>query len=816
MSFRDCIQSAVETGRVTERKGAIALAEYDAKLGERIAAGDSPIAADLAGAAAAVEHTTSLTSANRWKRINEMQRAHEIHTRLQGAKEPWRELEKIMEEVEYTHASVRGTAMAGLDAFMEKFSPKKGGLVNPVEDLRDVVRGAYGDAVSPEARAMADAVIGTREMLRKWANMYGTSIPENANARLPQTHDMFKVSRVTEEEWVNDHLRTLDWNTMKFHGKLVPEADRAEILGRTYRGIVNDGFDRGDVAQLHKPGLASRLNRDRFLYYKDADAYIAMAEKYGRGNLYEQTIGMVEAMSKDIATLKVFGPSADSMKEFTKRSGEARAAELNNARPAGKKTVVKKMERAVSVFDDMYKIHSWHSVSGDGNWAVATFSTIRTLATNAMLGSSLWANMFGDLANAQVMKHVLNMPEIKVLSSYLDNWTSGAEGRMDAARAGVIAENYISQALGVIRYLGALEGPHIARRISDVTYRLTLASYHTQMIRNALGKEVQGVFAKYRKVPFDQLPFASNMTERGITPEDWDAFRATGLYTYNGATFLRPMDMFQAGDDAAKKVATKFSNMMQEYIRAMVPDTSLRSQRALGGAADQNSVMAQAWRGLTALMSFPLAIHYNQLQRIAHIPGIRNKLKFGAVYAVAMMMAGALITQTKAIISGQNPHDMRLTDDNGHLNDFWFRSFVNGGTMGLFGDLIFDNVNFANSRLFKAGPVEKYISSGLALTVGNLLDASGNALKGAGLLEGEQKDLKLGSDFAKFVSANIPDLWWAKLAIDRAFGDALEQKMDPAGWDRKQQWVQENVPHGRWWEPGQSPEAPNLATAVGD
>lgn len=795
MSFRDCIQSALAAGRLSAKKADEAFAAYDEAF-ERARLDEPEGVADTLAAKAVLEEITTLKAAKRHERMATMQRSHEIYTRLMGSKDPAEELQNIVTDLEMAQQTVRSIAMANLDRLMTKYGPRLAGLrVNT--DQEDVVFAAYGNKASPEAKAHADSILETWRTLSQWANMYGANIVENPNARLPQTQEAVKVRAYTEDEFVDDHLRNADWEIMWFQGKAIPVDKREEILRHTFQGIVSDGFDRPEIAQMQAPGLATRLNRDRFIYYKDAESYIAMQRKYGAGTLYEQTINMVESLAKDIALLKVFGPAADSMREFTKRTALKRAADLNLARPTDKRTLVDKMKRQVELFDDEVKIHSWHVVSADGNLLVQSFGAVRNVAVSALLGSSFIPNLAGDLANAAAMRHVMNMPEVSVFRSYSKEFFSRKRTKMEAAQLGVVMESMISLAQGRARYFGALDGPTSVRRFTDVFYRLGLANHHTQMIRNAQGKQLMGLWANHADEAFDDLAFAPFLIERGITKEDWDAFRATPLTDIRGAKFLVPRQMFLQGD---KVVAQKFSDALQLFIRTQVPDASLRSRRAMGEFVDPNSAAGQSIRTLGSLFAFPVTIWYNQLHRIHNAPNIRDKLVFGARYVTAMTLAGLGIIQARAIITGQEFHD--VTDA-----DTWGKALIAGGGFGIVGDLLLNSINMSNSARPYSNPTMEFLDRARQLTVGNAWKAA----------FGDEPPTRndVAADAARLIDAAVPDLWYAKLLFNRAIKDDLMQTLDPSGWQRRQRYLREHE-EGSWWAPGGEPQAPNLATAIGD
>lgn len=819
MSWRDCIQSAIDSGRISAAKGGRAFEAFDEAYDETIAGGATEGEAVMRAADLAVERITELNKGKRWARINEMQRQHEIYQRLMKAPDPRRELENLMNDADLSYDTVRGFAMANLDRLLMKYKPRKGGLHIPTDGLDGIVRAAYKEGGTPEDKELFEAIFEAQEILRKEANMYGASIPENPNRRLAQTHDQKLVQAVQKETWVEDHMRTLDWEIMRFEGKNIPVDKREEVLERVYDGIVNDGAGRGNPAQNQQGSLATRLARDRFLYYKDADSYIAMQKKYGRGNLYEQTIGLIDHMSMEISLLKHFGPSPDTAKEFAKRVGRERAAEINNSRAPGKRTVVQKYDDyAREVFDEMYAIHTRKIGAPDGNLMAQTFSTLRTLAVSAKLGGVFIPTVFGDIANARVARLVMNLPEVRVIRSYFGNFVPTKAKTEEAIRAGIIFENGISLAFNRQRYFGALDGPHWARRWSDITYRTGLAAHATQVGRNAAGKEFMGVLAQYKDTPFDDLAFAPLLIENGITREDWDTFRATPLYQFGGATWLRPIDMWSAGDDTAKKVAEKFQNAMQLYIRTAVPEPTLRSRVAMGEAWAPNAFRTQVFRTMTSLLSFPVSIYFNQLRRIADAPRLRDKLNYGARYFAWMTAGGMFITQAKALANGQELYNMDPTlalEDFPRFADFYGRALLNGGSLGILGDFVFNNINLSNSSYRPGNPTAEYLKTLHKLTLDNMIDAGHALLYDRGSIDTPPDELDVGRDTLRFLDANVPDLWYAKLIWQRALTDDMFERADPAGWQRYQRYLQEHE-EGMWWEPGEEPTAPNLETAVSD
>jgi hypothetical protein len=794
MSFRDCISSAVATGRVSEAKGDTAKAAYDAAIAKHIAAGLSAGDAALQAAKEATEAITKTTRERRWQKVNEIQRAHEIHTALKNADDPSAAIDQLMRDLELSYESVMGYAMANLDEFLVEYAPTVAGLRRPTAGLEDIPRAAYGQVTDAAAVKKANAIQQTMESLRLLANRYGANIPDNPNNRMFQTHDAVRVAAVSEDKWVGDHMAegVLDWGLMQYRGEKIEPGAREEILRRVYRGIISDGYDDVATAQTQGVTLANRLNRDRFLYYASGDAWNAMQKAYGAGNVHQQIIGMIDAMAKDISLLMKFGPNPEAMKAFTKKEALAKGAELDANAGANKRAELNKVRRRLAVMDDEYNIHARHVPTLEGNWAVQAWTTLPKLAVNALLGSIFIPSFISDSFNARAVNNLFNMPTAKAFREYFSELRTTPEAKQEAINAGVIFEHGISIATNRIRYLGIMDGPAWIRNVGEFTYRAGLTSMHTQVARNAAGKSFQSVLYGARNTDFDDLPFAPFLVENGVTKADWDAMRTTPVYEWNGAKVLRPVDLWRSGNNEA---GLRFSNAMQQYIRSRVVDPSLRTRAAMGEAIDPNTVKGQAWRTVTSLTSFPIEFFFNHMRRIA---AADNKMELMAKYFAWMTVGGMFITNTKAVVNGQNPY--LGFDEEGNFNpatarglDFLGRSVVNGGSLGILGDTLFNTINIANSGYRPGNPTEEYIESLLKLTLGNAQQAAAG------------DETKIAADVYDFADKNVPDFWQTKLLVRRYITDEWLREADPAAWERKKKYEVEHA-EGSWWGMGDDPE----------
>jgi hypothetical protein len=800
MSFKLCIQNAIAAGSLSEEKGRNVMDEFDRALEQARLDGMEEGAAHGHAADEAFKATTKLNADKRVQKIHQMQRASELWDRLHRTDKPNSEMINVLQDLDLNYRSVQGMLRARLNGLIEKYSPKKAGWQLPVRDLDNIVYESYeasrgrGD---PESQQLADAIKDTIETARNWANMYGATIEPNPHYIIPQKQDAVKARAVSEDTWVRDHLEHSDWSIMRSRGLPIPPAQREQILREMWRGIISDGFDDPAARQTRGITLINRLDRDRFLYYKDAGSWLAMQKKYGTGNVYEQIIHLTDSMARDISLLKVLGPNPDSMKEFVKAAAGHRASEIDIAANPGKRVAVDAVERKFTLYDNMYKLFTHKIASTQGNWGVNLIATVRTVAANAMLGGSLIPSVGGDLANSKTAAMLFKVPEMKIMREYLDGWVDTRETRNELAVAGITIENALPMIYDSNRFYANQGGAQWAHRMGDIVYRMGLAQRHTTIIRDANAKLLMGQFANMSGRSFDDLPFAGALAEVGVTEKDWNAFRATPHYEIKGARFLRPIDMWEAGTITEKKAAEKFQNFLNLYLRTAVPSPDLRVRVAMGEAIDPNSMMGQLARTFTSLTAFSTSILFGPLKRIAAAPGIINKSKLIGAYGGYTFMAGAAITQIKAMLyQGQNPYSY---DD----PEFYMKALLNGGTFGILGDFVANNTDLTHGNFLQIGsPLTDALGKVAKLTVMNPVH------------EFQGKETHFAKDAMDALATAVPNFWYTRLLFEREVKDYLMQEGDPAAYARRQQYLQQHK-EGMWWEPGQQPTSPDLTTVGG-
>lgn len=808
MSFKDCITTAHTTGTISEKKMQEVHKAYDDALLRAADEGLSGGAANDFAAMEAVKHVEKRTADKRWQRINQMRRTHELHQMFKGSNRFQHDVDKLTRKILASKNTELGRAQKRFVKNLEKYRPRAAGFWHPSGGMSDIVRAAYGGTVkSQEVKELATEALDTIEYLRKRANAFGASIAENPNRRLPQMHDRLKIKNAGRAKWVSDHLPpegqpdVLDWDVMEYDGKYIPKDQRERILSTVWDTIVTEGDSKLEPGRTHNFGtLATELSRERFLYYKTADSWLQMQEQYGRGNVFQQFVGQMESMAAHIATMKHLGPNPDAGLGFVKNTIHARAAELEVAKGGGPGRSYKSIgDTAVTSLQDQYNILSRRVLNGEENWSAMAPAIIRDLFGTAATSASTLSAVPGDLGMMAHIALVNRMPAINLLGEYLKLALPGRAGARRAIQSGLGAESATSFASGYQRYFGPMAGNAVSRRISDVTFRMNLLTPHTQMAKWSWGIELMQAFANHRGVSFDSLPVASFLSRYGITDKDWDVFRQTPVFEPDSSHMLRPNDLFDRATSAAeRRIADKFQDMIMDSTNLAVPTADLRTMSSIGHGSTPGTLNGEVLRTWGRLKTFPVMTYTLHLRDMMERASGRGRLAYFGSFLLTTVLAGAFITQLKALAAGRDPEDMTSAA-------FWGKSLIAGGTLGLLGDITYNGI----SSIF-GGPVTDGIDD-----IRNLVIESG------AMLGGDPKANPSG-EAIEVLRKNIPvqNIWQVRLLAQRAMWDEALRYADPQAYRRKEQFerrrVKENGNRSFWPQGSGMPERlPGMSSVIG-
>ena len=820
MSFKACIDRALAEKRIKGEKAEQAHRLYDAFFDENRAAGMGEAqAADDAAARATRRFEIEAIEAKRRTRyeIEAIQRGVKRIKAYEGSNPG----DALQEMVQYANRStaggdfyhtaemLEGMGHTKLNELIAEYQPRKAGLHRPKAGQADLLDELFGRSTgNTSAREMAAAWTETAELYRRLFREAGGSLMELKDWRLPQNQDPRAVNAVAPDVWAQDHMNWLDWDAMRHPdpGARIAAADRMDVLKEVYETLRTDGANKLDAATTQRRGAGNRLHAHRFLIFKDAQAWTAMNAKYGKGTVYDAMIGHVQTMSRDVALLQVFGPNPNAAREALKQAAMREAAE--KVKGEKRQKLVDKTRRAVETFDEMFVRATNSEPLGEDAPAAHFMSSVRNFLTSTLLGSSVLAAAPGDLFTAGLTMQAQGLPGMRVVSRYLQLMAPGStEWQQIAIRNGLVAEQATNMTYGLSRFVGAVTGSEVSRRMSDTVMRASLMSRHTQSIRHAFGLEMQGMLADSAHLTHDAVPFKRFLDNHGITPAEWDMIRSTPLHEPKpGAKFLRWTDIADRTDlDPMRRqqVATKFGNAVLAERDFAVPNVSLKAQALVKGRARAGTIGGEIVKSALFLKNFTLTIIQTHLVRMLDGNTDMGRWGYGVAYMTGMLATGAMALQMNEVASGRDPLDM--TDPK-----FMLAAMLKGGGLGVFGDLAFADVNkygrdFGDIIL---GPEANLATDIYRLTLGNARD----------LATGENTEF--WADMTQFAQRYNPtNVWQLKLIARRLLWDQIMAEVDPeaqAAFARFERKRRKEFDQEHWWRAGRTvpDRAPDFAATV--
>lgn len=242
----------------------------------------------------------------------------------------------------------------------------------------------------------------------------------------------------------------------------------------------------------------------------------------------------------------------------------------------------------------------------------------------------------------------------------------------------------------------------------------------------------------------------------------------------------------------------------ESKLAVLSPDISTRASVQQG--TNTGTLGGELLRSMMLFKSFPVSIVQKHLRRIRSIPTTGGKSAYSVAMLTNLTLMGAVVIQLKDMIYGKDPRDMTTAK-------FWTAAFMQGGGIGIFGDLLYTGLGGANragqaNYQSFAGPVLGTAIDAVDLTLGNV----GAALRG--------EETFFGADSIRFARGNTPfvNLWYVRAAIDHMIIHDLQEQVSPGYLRRMRQRTHKDWGQEYWWDPGEGlPErSPNIEAITGD
>ncbi len=702
----------------------------------------------------------------------------------------------------------KGYFSKDLIGLMEKFRSKIPGgldlkLSTRVRDVRDLVKGIYGEAIeNAEIAAMAKTYSAASKSMIKYMRELGAPA-RFAENWVPQSWDRTLVKAAGEKEFIEQMVSSLDMS--KTNGGFVDEAAFRAYLKETYDDIVTNGLSRAvrentiNVEEALGAG-GGGLFRERSFQFKNADAFLAAHDKFGQGDLFENMIKQIDHASRELALIRTFGPNYTST--FTRLNHVGLEAQIKGEAKS----------RFWASNQNLFNFLTGN-VNGDAPTtpsAIAdALASIRIAKLGASLGSSLLSSV-SDLGTTIAAAKLVGASIPKIMKNYVKLFVGNKAARLEAAAMGNVIDGIITNVGQVARSMAeqdVVRGSifsgvrEFATRGTEAVVRLGGLTRHTQAIKNAFEMAVNIEYGSYSHLSFKDIPKGAKrwLDTTGITESDWKVLRAA--YDKEGG-FIEP------GKIADMNVLEKWLSSVNAATRIAVPEPSTLVHTILGGNLAKNTWYSELLKGITQMKSYVLSVGIIQSQLLRNnilLATKGSKLGHMVAYMASSVPLAMLGIQLKELAAGKNARD---------FSDPKLYAEASLQVSSLPGDLLQQFINASSPK-----DLVNYVGG----TVPTLTASAMFHLYAAnkGYMKGDEKAARanLARTIDDFKKALLPgqNLWYTKLATDRLVFDQLQKLVDPyaqQAYIRGQQRLRKRTGQEYWWEKGEV--APSSFPTISD
>jgi hypothetical protein len=664
--------------------------------------------------------------------------------------------------------------MAKFAEGLSTFRTRMLGLSQDEESLNMFIKAVYGETVGdPKIQKIAKDWAELAEDLRVDFNSKGGSISKNENWLFPQNHDMRLIKNAGPEEWKAFISNKLDRPKMlDDNGKPLTDAQIDEGLDYVYQTIATGGMNKAKGLTVPR-GLGSKLSRkgseQRFLFFKDADSWIAYQNKFGKGDVLTTLSDHIQGRATDIAMVQTLGTNPRVMYDALKF--QAKKIQVDRGKPIG--------EASLSMLDAVYKTVSGEINGGQMVNLADGMQFVRNLQVASKLGGATLSS-FTDIATASLTAHYNNIPMTKVFKRHMSMLTASEEDKILLARMGLALDSWYGRAHSANRFSDTY-GTGASAKTAEAVLRLSGLEAWTESGRKAFGIEFAGMLSDNFGKTVDELhPSVQRAFKTyGINKQDWDSFRNT-----------KPLEMMgtKVADLMADK-SMKFHAMILQETDFAVPTPGARERAIATGGLERGTVWGQISRSAMMIKSFPITMATTHLYRGATQATMGGRVQYLGALLGSTTLLGAFALQVKDVAAGRETRDMDAS--------FWVSAFVQGGGASLAADFVVSDVNKYGKGFVEslAGPMGSLVNDTFNLTIGNVRQA----------IAGDETNV-LG-EATKFIEDITPGVWQTQLLMDSMF-DNIRMMADPnfeKSLSSVRQKRMKEYGQGYWWEPGQTP-----------
>jgi hypothetical protein len=681
-----------------------------------------------------------------------------------------------------------------------------------------------GSTANPLAKQFAKAINKSVELGRTRHNQFGGNVAKIKGNYLPQPHNVVKIGRVSQDQWINDILPKLDLERM-INNKTARSFTREELvleLPSVYDAIRTEGVSRLQPGTRMGSTMTANKRLDhRFLVFKDAESYMAYQAKYGDEDVISTIYQHLESISRDTAMMRALGPNPNSGWRFLQDLIRVETKDL----PTKKQLAIRSK---IEGLENLYLAHSGRLNSATDKWVANMFAGLRHYLTSAVIGSATLlaqSDFFFTRTTSKFLRLPAYIANRKTLTLLKEGLKRDKTWSKIAIRSGLIGEHWSTIASAANRYIIDTDAPILAKMFSDATLRASGLSHLTQAGRWSFGMEFMGFLgdnfnknwkqlaAKTKKSKLDtygNLDFTKTLEIYGIREGDWDIVRKTKLYDAaiddpnikpGQALFFKPSDLLKRNDitpEYANLLHARIMEMIFTEIDHAIPTASMRGRATVMGKNKPGTFTGELMASGLMFKNFAIAIGFTHILRGLRQTGLKGKAGYLVPFLIGTTLMNAYSHEMREILKGRDLVNFKNMNFE-QQKDYWLARIIGGGGLGIFGDLIYSEAEGEN---FGTDITDALL--GLPVAFGkdtfSLLTEPLKYFPGG-------DDPNVGNELSKYIKKYTPgsSLWYLRAAWERIIVDTLQQLIDPDFHKRNQRNIkryQKKEGRDYWWYPG--------------
>lgn len=687
--------------------------------------------------------------------------------------------------VDAEQKSLSGVYIGGMLADLDKVGLLK--LAGNGDIDRDIARHMWGEEVADSnARAIGDIYQKYQEMSRLDANQAGAWIKKDPNYVARQSHDVDKIAKATEEEWIAFTLPKLDERT--FDGVEDIQGFMAAVYKGLSSGIHKSGSPKSvedAMKQFKGPGnVAKRMSQGRVLHFKNSDSFMDYNETFGTNSLAESINMSLSGAAESTGLMRHLGTNPENMVDSIYDNFIDEFANLDELTKSKKYT------------SNLLKVVNGETRMAGSQMFAANMSAVRNWLSMSKLGGALLSSFGADNVAyaAEVRYQGGNM--FSGLAESMQGIMKGrrsADQRAIAANLGVTMDSFAGTLAGRFNVNDGHAG--LTQKMMNQFFRWNGLAWWTDSLKVSAAIGMSNRLYQQKDLAFDAIDprLKRVMKLYGIEDNEWSIVSKGFEIDENGTGLLTPEGQREIPDEifaqslesqgmkpskvAIRDYRTELESKLRNYVSDRqgfaVLEGDTRSTATWTQGTQRGTKEGELIRAIGQFKQFPTVF----LQRVIgrEVTGRMKGSEMGIdkftdspMYGVASLMTALTISgyvsmSAKDMAKGRTPRE--FNDDPSHNMSIVGAAMIQGGGLGIYGDFLFGDM----SR-FGGGPIETL--------AGPTIGLGGDIIK----LWQKAKNGDDPSASALTLSLNNTpglNLFYSRIALDYLFLYDLRESMNP-------------------------------------